>query len=201
MVEPVARFAKRQTHRALHRSARTFGVKREMFKYTWPAVALHWLMALLVLVMLALGLYMAELPKGPERSELIALHKSIGITLAFLLVVRLAWRASHAPPPYPATMPAWQQRAAHANATALYVFLFVQPVSGFLSSTFSGYKTSYFGLPLPYWGRDAPELNALFHSIHVASSRVLMVLIALHLAAVALHALVRRDGVVRRMFF
>ena len=156
-------------------------------------------MALLVLAMLALGLY-AQLPKG-QAQRAHRLHKSIGITLAFLLGARLAWRATHAPPPYPATLPAWQQRAAHANATALYVLLFVQPVSGYLSSTFSGYKTSYFGLPLPYWGRDAPELNALFNSIHVASSRVLMVLIALHLAAVALHALVRRDGVVRRMFF
>src|SRR5262245_22833918 len=172
-----------------------------MSKYTWPAVALHWLMALLVIGMLALGLYMSGLPKGPERSELIALHKSIGITLAFLLVVRLGWRASHTPPSYPATMPTWQQQAADANALMLSVLLIVQPVSGYLASAFSGYKTSYFGLPLPYWGRDAPELNELFHSIHVASSRVLMVLIGLHLAAVALHAVVRRDGVVRRMFF
>jgi cytochrome b561 len=172
-----------------------------MSKYTWPAVVLHWLMAVLVLGMLALGLYMADLPKGPERSELIALHKSIGITLVLLLAVRLAWRASHAPPPYPTAMPDWQQRAAHANAAALYALLILQPLSGYLSSSFSGYKTSWFGLPLPYWGRDAPELNALFNSIHVACSRVLMVLIALHLAAAALHALVRRDGVVRRMFF
>jgi len=172
-----------------------------MSKYTWPAIALHWLMAVLVLGMLGLGLYMADLPKGPERSELIALHKSIGITLAMLLALRLAWRASHPPPPYPVAMPGWQQRAAHANAFALYVLLFVQPVSGYLSSSFSGYKTSYFGVPLPNWGWDSPQLNAIFNSIHVASSRLLIALVTLHLAAVAFHALIRRDGVVRRMFF
>jgi cytochrome b561 len=172
-----------------------------MQKYTWPAVALHWIMALLVLGMLALGLYMAPLPKGPERSSLIALHKSIGLTLAVLLVVRFAWRKTHPPPAYPSSMPEWQKRLAHANAVALYAMLALQPLSGYLSSSFSGYKTSWFGVPLPFWGWESPTLNAIFNSIHVASSRVLMILIGLHLAAVAYHAFVRRDGVVRRMFF
>ena len=172
-----------------------------MQKYTWPAIALHWVMALLVVGMLGVGLYMAPLPKGPERSGLIALHKSIGITLAGLYFVRLAWRAHHPPPPYPASIPAWQQRAAHANAIALYVLLIVQPLSGYLSSSFSGYKTSWFGLPLPYWGWESQSLNAAFHLVHVVGSRLLMILITLHLAGAALHAFVRRDGVVRRMLF
>jgi cytochrome b561 len=172
-----------------------------MQKYTWPAVALHWVMALLVLGMLGLGLYMAPLPKGPERSSLIALHKSIGLTLVVLLALRIAWRTAHEPPAYPATMPAWQQQLAHANAIALYALLALQPVSGYLSSSFSGYKTSWFGIPLPYWGWESPVLNAIFNSIHVASSRVLMILIGLHLAGAAWHAFLRRDGVVKRMFF
>ena len=158
-------------------------------------------MALLVIAMLCLGLYMADLPKGPERSRLIALHKSIGITLAGLYCVRLAWRLRHPPPPYPASMPAWQQQAAHANAIALYVLLIVQPIMGYLSSSFSGYKTSWFGLPLPNWGWESQPLNAAFNFAHVVGSRVLIVLITLHLAGVALHAIVRRDGVVRRMLF
>jgi cytochrome b561 len=172
-----------------------------MQKYTWPAVALHWLMALLVIAMLGLGVYMADLPRGPERSGLIALHKSIGITLAGLYLVRVTWRLRHPPPPYPGSMPAWQQRAAHANAIALYVLLLVQPLTGYLSSSFSGYRTSWFGLPLPYWGWESKPLNEAFHFAHVVSSRLLMVLITLHLAGVALHAIVRRDGVVRRMLF
>jgi len=172
-----------------------------MQKYTWPAVALHWLMALLIIAMLGLGLYMADLPKGPERSGLIALHKSIGITLAGLYFLRLTWRLRHRPPPYPASIPAWQQRAAHANAIALYVFLIVQPLTGYLSSAFSGYKTSWFGLPLPYWGWESKPLNDAFHLMHVIGSRVLILLITLHLAGAALHAIGRRDGVVRRMFF
>ena len=132
-----------------------------MQKYTWPAVALHWVMALLVLGMLGLGLYMAPLPKGPERSSLIALHKSIGLTLVVLLALRIAWRTAHEPPAYPATMPAWQQQLAHANAIALYALLALQPVSGYLSSSFSGYKTSWFGIPLPYWGWGKRQSSAV----------------------------------------
>ena len=172
-----------------------------MQKYTWPAIVLHWLMALLVIAMLGIGLYMSGLPEGPERSRLIALHKSIGITLAGLYFVRLAWRRRHPPPPYPTSMPAWQQRAAHANAIALYVLLIVQPLSGYLSSSFSGYKTSWFGLPLPYWGWESQQLNAAFNFMHVVGSRLLMILITLHLSGAALHAFARRDGVVRRMLF
>ena len=172
-----------------------------MQKYTWPAVGLHWVMALLVVGMLGLGLYMGTLSDGPERSSLIALHKSIGLTLAMLLVLRIAWRSSHRPPAYPAVMPGWQQRLARANAVALYVFLALQPLSGYLSTSFSGYKTRWFGIPLPNWGWESLPLNAVFNSLHVASSRVLMILICLHLAGVVYHAFVRRDGVVRRMFF
>jgi cytochrome b561 len=143
-----------------------------MSKYTWPAVALHWLMAVLVLAMLALGLYMAALPKG--RSAASSSHSKVDRHHAGVSARRARGvRASHAPPPYPAAMPAWQQRAAHANATALYVLLFVQPVSGYLSSTFSGYKTSYFGFPSLLGPRRARAERA-FNSIHVASSRVLM---------------------------
>ena len=170
-----------------------------MQKYTLPAVVLHWTMALLVLGMLGLGLYMADLPRGTERSELIALHKSIGLTLALLLALRLGWRAAHPTPPYPHAMPDWQRRAARANVYVLYVLLLVQPASGYLSSTFSGYETKYFGLPLPHWGWEAPELNYFFNFVHAVSARALIVFIAIHLIGAASHAFVYRDNVVRRM--
>jgi cytochrome b561 len=170
-----------------------------MQKYTWPAILLHWLMALLVLAMLALGLYMADLPKGDLRSELIRIHKSIGITLALLWVLRVAWRLSHPPPPYPPVMPEWQRRLATANVRTIYVLLIFQPLSGYLSSSFSGYATRVFGLPLPQWGWESPELNHIFNLVHAVSARALILFISLHLAGAAWHGLVRRDGVVRRM--
>jgi cytochrome b561 len=172
-----------------------------MQKYTWPAVTLHWVMAILVLGMLALGLYMADLPKGTERSTLIGWHKSIGLSLVLLLALRIAWRAAHPPPPYPAQMPPWQRRLAHLNAAALYTLLVLQPLSGYLSSSFSGYQTRFFGLALPQWGHEDPALNTIFNNAHVLCSRLLMALITLHVAGAATHALVRRDGVVRRMWF
>lgn len=169
-----------------------------MAKYAWPAMLLHWLMAVLILGMLVLGLYMADLPNGPERSRLIALHKSTGLTLLGLWALRLAWRARHAPPPYPDVMPAWQRRAARANVVMLYVLLVLQPLSGYLSSSFSGYSTKLWGIPLPQWGWEHPGLNHFFNFVHATSARALMLFIAIHLCGAALHAL-RRDGVVRRM--
>jgi cytochrome b561 len=171
-----------------------------MQKYTWPAIVLHWVMAILVLAMLGVGLYMADLPKGTERSALITWHKSFGLTLALPVAVRIAWRARHAPPAYPPQMPPWQRRLAHRNASALYALLVLQPLSGYLSSSFSGYQTRFFGLALPQWGWDDPTLNAVFNTAHVACSRVLMALVALHLAGAATHAFVHRDGVVHRMW-
>ena len=98
-------------------------------------------------------------------------------------------------------MPAWQARSARANFFAFYLLMVVQPLSGYLSSSFSGYKTKYFGLPLPHWGWNEPAVNEFFTTVHVFSSRMLVVLILLHLLGASVHVFLRRDGAFRRMWF
>ncbi len=168
-------------------------------RYTLIAIILHWAIALLILVQFSLGWYMVDLPKGPERSYFFALHKSIGLTILLLAVIRLGWRLIHSPPPLPATMPYWQRELAGHTHTMLYVLLFFQPISGYLSSSFSGYKTSFFGIPLPHWGWKEPLLNELFTALHVGGSMTLLLLTITHILGALSHALTPGDRVFRRM--
>jgi cytochrome b561 len=111
------------------------------------AVLMHWVVAMLVVFQLGLGSYMNDLPKGPDRSAYFALHKPVGLTVFLLAALRLVWRATHPPPPLPASMPRWQNVLARGNHGLLYALIFLQPASGYLSSSFSGYRTSFFGFP------------------------------------------------------
>jgi cytochrome b561 len=168
-------------------------------KYTTVAIVLHWLMALLVLVLIGLGWFMVDLPQGPDRSYYFALHKSIGLTVFALLGVRVAWRIRHRPPALPSFMGRWQAAVARTVHLGFYAVLLVQPVTGYVSSSFSGYKTRWFGVPLPHWGwQDAP-LNELFTEIHVVVSLALVCLIALHLLGVLLHLVLGERSVLRRI--
>jgi len=169
-------------------------------KYTGGAIVLHWLMMLLIFILFGLGWYMTELPKdSPERTWFFALHKSVGLTTALMAIVRVIWRLLHTPPALPETIERWKRRAAGATHHLLYLLMFVQPVSGYISSSFSGYSTRFWGIPLPDWGWKDQALNELFTNIHVASSVALLTLIVLHMLGAVHHGWAREDAVLRRM--
>jgi cytochrome b561 len=168
-------------------------------RYTRTAVVLHWLMAVLVFGLIGLGWSMVDLPQGPARGAAFALHKSLGLSAWVLLLLRIAWRVGHPPPPLPVAIPWWQRRLAAVVHLAFYAVLLVMPVSGYLSSSFSGYRTQWFGLPLPHWGWTDAPLNELFTEIHVMCSIALVVLVAVHLLGVLAHLLGGEQGMLRRM--
>ncbi len=169
-------------------------------KYTRVAMLLHWTTVLLVACLFMLGWFMVELPKGPARGYYFALHKSLGLCAFVLLWLRVAWRLGHRPPPLPDSIPRWQAHLAHGVHATFYVLLVMQPLSGYLSSSFSGYTTSWFGVPLPNWGwRDAP-LNELFTELHVLSSIALLVLIGVHVVGFLSHLLTGQWALSRRMW-
>ncbi|HEU0202611.1 MAG TPA: cytochrome c peroxidase [Burkholderiaceae bacterium] len=176
-------------------------MRRTFDRYTTVAIALHWLIAAGVLAQIALGWWMLDIPKSPPgfRAWWFNLHKSIGLTIALLVFVRIAWRLVHRPPPLPNTVPAWQRRAATINHALLYACLIVMPVAGYLGSTFSGYPIKYFGIALPNWGWDAPALKSVASRVHLGTAWLFMALTAVHVAAALKHALVVRDGVFARM--
>lgn len=170
--------------------------------YTAAAIALHWVVALAVMGMIALGAWMIDLPKGegPFRAEMYNLHKSIGMTVGLLVLARVAWRIAHPPPPLPASLPRWQAHVSDFAHYAMYVCIVVQPVTGLLGSLASPYPVKYFGHTLPFGSWDLPALKELSGTIHLANAVFLSALIALHLAGAAYHALAR-DGLFARMWF
>lgn len=168
-------------------------------KYTRLAILLHWVTAAAVVALFAIGWYMVELPKGPARGETFALHKSIGLSVLLLTAWRFAWRLRHRPPALPASVPAWQRAVAASVHRLFYLLLVLQPLTGYLSSSFSGYGTALFGVPLPQWGWTDPPLNALFTELHVAGSLLLLGLIVAHVAGAFSHAILPGDRLLRRM--
>jgi cytochrome b561 len=170
-------------------------------RYGRVAVALHWAIALLALFQIGLGWWMLDIPKSPPglRAGWFNVHKSIGITIGLLMLARLGWRLRHAPPPLPAALPRWQARAARLSHRLLYAALIVQPVVGYLGSSFTRYPVKYFGVTLPHWGWDAPALKQLCSNVHFALACLITALVALHIAA-ALRHLLAHDGIFQRMW-
>ena len=169
--------------------------------YTRVAVALHWLIAALLLGQIAFGWFLTTIARGSAmRGIYVNFHKSTGITIAALILVRLVWRLLHSPPPLPSFMPAWQRTAARANHIALYALMLIMPLSGYIASNFSKYGIKFFNaVKLPPWGVDDHRVYALFNGIHVVAAYVFVAIIALHVVAALRHA-ARRDRVLSRMW-
>jgi len=169
-------------------------------RYGTLAITLHWLIALLVFAQIWLGWWMIEIPKYPVgvRAAWFNLHKSIGLSIALLIVLRLAWRMRQAPPPLPAALPRWQARAAGVNHFLLYAALLVQPLVGYLGSSFSGYPVRYFGIKLPGWGWEWPAAKDFLSQVHLGLAWLVTLLVLAHITAAVAH-LVKRDGIFQRM--
>ena len=170
-------------------------------RYGRVAMALHWGIALLALFQIGLGWWMLDLPKSPAglRAGWFNVHKSIGITIGLLMLARLGWRLGHVPPPLPASLPRWQARAARLSHGLLYSALVMQPLVGYLGSSFTRYPIKYFGIALPHWGWEAPALKQFCSNLHFALACLITALVALHIAA-ALKHLLAGDGIYRRMW-
>jgi cytochrome b561 len=164
-----------------------------------PAIALHWLLALLLLTSFCVGIYMTNLPMSPQRLKLINWHKWAGISILVLSALRLLWRATHRPPA-DLPMPVWQQRAARFTHGAFYVLFFAVPLTGWAYSSAAGFPIVWFGvLPLPdFVGADKAVAEAI-RPLHGVLAGTLAALVVVHVAAVIKHQLFDRDGLLSRM--
>lgn len=163
---------------------------------------MHWLIAVLILVQGALGLWMVAQPKRPPIIPYYDLHKSIGLTILVLAVLRLAWRALATRRPTLPMMPRWQERFASFTHVALYVLIFAVPLSGWWFDSVTSLR------PLDWWGvvrvpsltgGPDPALKAFTHGLHVTLFWTLVTLAALHIAGALKHHFVDRDSVLRSM--
>jgi len=171
-----------------------------MQRYSATAIALHWLVALMLLCSATLGLYMADLQLSPIKLKLYSWHKWLGVTIFLVAAGRLFWRLTHPAPALPATVPAWQRRAAALSHALLYALLFVIPVSGWLMSSALGVQVVYFGvLPLPDLVEKDLALGERLKLAHLALNLTLLALVLLHAAAALKHHFLDRDEVLHRM--
>lgn len=167
--------------------------------YGWPAKTLHWLTALAIVGMFPFAWWMTDLPLGPQKLEMYGLHKSVGLTVLTLTLLRLGWRLAN-PKPRFLGGPDWQRRASEAVHAGLYGCLIALPVIGLLHSNAANFPVSYFGLfavpPLIAADRSLVEPLEL---AHVWVGWALLALLTVHLAGALKHHLVERDDTLRRM--
>ena len=169
-------------------------------RYHPVAKSLHWLMAAMILGLLALGIYMHELPLSPRKLQLYAWHKWFGVLVFGLVWFRLLWRITHRPPASPTGMAPVLKLAAHAGHAALYGLMIAIPLTGWLMSSAKGFQTVWFGvLPIPDLLERNKDLGDLLQQVHFALNLVLMLTLAGHVVAALWHHFVLRDDTLRRM--
>jgi cytochrome b561 len=169
----------------------------------WGALAqlLHWVVVLCIIAQFTLAFLFDDLPAGSRKLTLLARHKSIGITILMLALLRVLWRWSNQQtPPLPATLKPYERRLARLTHVLLYVLLFAVPLSGWLMSSARGFPVSWFGFfTLP----DLVPKNRALYEVLVTTHGVLAwslgVVAVLHLLAALKHHFLLRDDTLRRM--
>lgn len=175
-------------------------IRNDQRRYGAVAQTLHWMIAGLIVVMFGLGWYMEDLPLGQRKFELYQLHKSLGLTIFALALVRVGWRAFNPPPPLPATMARWERRAARVSHTLLYGMLFVQPLVGFLQSNAANFPIVVWDvLPVPAVLPPDEALAETLIAVHGFGANVLLALVLVHAGAALRHHFWLKDDVLRRM--
>jgi cytochrome b561 len=162
---------------------------------------LHWLMALLILAALCLGVWATQLPRGDLRSEVLFVHKSFGVLVLALIVVRIVARLVLGTPPYTVALDRLTHAAASAGHLMLYALMIALPVSGYLTSTAGGHDVSFFGLfSLPNLVGEDKGLAESAAQAHYVFAWAMGVVLVVHLVAVVWHAWFKRDEVLTRMW-
>ena len=189
--------------------------------YTKMAKFLHWLIAIGIFAMFALGWYMTDLPKeAPKqmaydlfdwgiytwqvseeispRSFYFNLHKSIGVTIFALILFRILWRISHKPPALLATYKAWERKLATGAHHTLYLLMVALPLSGVIMAVASKYGIKWFGLEF-IGGLDNKALREAFKEVHEIVGIVILVVVAVHILGALKHKFIDKDDTLKRM--
>jgi cytochrome b561 len=174
-------------------------LKNTLTRYGAVAQLFHWTIVALVITQFVLA-KRAEGLSPVAKIGVLATHKSVGITILGLAVLRLAWRLFNPVPPLPAGLPRWQDRAAHASHFLLYALLFITPLLGWFMSSARAFSVSWFGLvTLPdFIEPDKVAFEAL-RDAHEFMAGSLAVIAIVHAAAALKHHFFDRDDVLRRM--
>ncbi|MDH3372633.1 MAG: cytochrome b [Gammaproteobacteria bacterium] len=168
----------------------------------WGSVArgFHWLIAALVIAQFLIGNVAEEMKLTPAKLDLFVWHKSIGVTVLVLAVLRLAWRFGNPPPAPPAGTPAWERRLGALVHWVLYALIFIVPLSGWWVSDASRVPfRAYFLVPMPDLIATDRGLQEAAAEVHEALTIILLCVAIVHIAAALRHHFLLHDDVLRRM--
>src|SRR5256885_12547109 len=176
----------------------TYGTRTDHYPAT--SKVLHWLVAASVLTTAPVAIAMVRVDKGPTQDMLYNFHKSLGVLILILMVLRLINRLTvGAPIPDPNIEP-WQKTASSAVHGLLYLLLLAMPVVGYIANSAYGAPTPFFGLfTLPKLVADNKELATTLFVLHRWTGFLVILLVAMHIGGALFHYLVRRDRVLHRM--
>ena len=168
-------------------------------RYRWPTIGVHWLTVLLIIAAYVLATILEDMTLSPQKLKLYSWHKWIGITVLFLLPLRLLFRFLD-PLDHRASLTALEVKASAAVHGVIYLLLIAVPMFGWLHSSAAGFPVVWLGvLPLPDLVGKDKALAEVFKELHEGSVNLLIALVVMHAAAALYHHHIRRDGVLARM--
>lgn len=174
--------------------------KNSQQSYGITAIALHWSSALLVIFMLGLGIYMTDLPDGDPKWGWYGLHKSIGLLIFMLLILRVIWKRLNTTPPLPNNLKRYEVILAHASHGLLYLLLLLIPITGYIDSSAGGYHINFFELfDIPTLVEKNKALMEFAAETHEFLAFFMMGLIVLHIGAALKHHIILKDDVLKRI--
>lgn len=178
----------------------TLPIKNNAERWGALSLGLHWLTFALIVGLGTVGLIMTDLPSSPFKIQIYGVHKSIGLTVFALTLLRMSWRLfAGVPKPVPGT-PRWQNALATLTHAGLYALLLAIPLSGWLFNSAAGFPLRWFGLfRLPALAHFDPSLKAFARDLHETLFWVLAALVVVHSAAALYHHYRLHDRVLVRM--
>ena len=175
-------------------------IRNSRIRWGTLSITLHWLIVALVAAQIALGLTSAMLPHGPEFGRVLGYHKSVGITILMLVILRLVWRWANPVPALPSNLKPYERVLAKLTHGSLYVILIAMPLTGWLDSSASGFAVKWFNLvTLPNLVGKSQSFSDLMATVHVVLAVALGLVLLLHVAAALRHHWVLKDDTLRRM--
>ncbi len=168
----------------------------------WGAMSqfFHWLIVALIIVQVTLATIADDLPLGMKKLAMLARHKSVGITILGLVLLRLLWRWMNPTPPLPGTLKPYERVLATVTHAGLYILLFALPLTGWMMSSARGFAVSWFGyFQLPDLVPKNKALYDFMLETHETLVWALYIILALHVLAALKHHFMLKDDVLRRM--
>jgi cytochrome b561 len=208
-------------HTVAYSNFRNITMNHDSTRYTKTAKVLHWLIAIGIFGMFALGWFMQALPKeAPKamafdlfnlgiytwqmaeeispRSFYFNLHKSIGVTLLSLILIRILWRLTHKPPSILSSYQVWERKLANGAHHLLYLLMVALPLSGLLMAINSKYGVKWFGIML-IEGLDNKAIREVFKDAHGIIGLVILLVIIVHIIGALKHKFIDKDETLNRM--